>query len=160
MRLRLSHLVVSDSVVTPWTIAHQTPLSTEFSRQEYWSGLLFPSKGDPPYPGIKPGTPALQTNSLQNAFTHRGILFASNKSHLIASFKHHFPSSPCIKAQCPSIQAFIGLTLLFTFHLISLPYSLLLVQMPPPQFNVSSHPSFFPSSFSPPLHCLLSSFLF
>ena len=40
------------------------PLSTEFSRQEYWSGLPFPSPGDPPDPGIKPGSPALQTDSL------------------------------------------------------------------------------------------------
>ena len=39
---------------TPWTIAHQVPLSTEFSRQEYWSGLSFPSPGDLPNPGIKP----------------------------------------------------------------------------------------------------------
>ena len=43
--------------VTPWTIAHQAPLSMEFSRQEYWSGLLCPSPGDPPNPGIEPGFP-------------------------------------------------------------------------------------------------------
>ena len=40
--------------VTPWTVAHQAPLSMEFSRQEYWSGLLFPSPGDLPDPGIEP----------------------------------------------------------------------------------------------------------
>ena len=39
---------------TPWTVAHQTPLSMEFSRQEYWSGLPFPSLGDLPDPGIEP----------------------------------------------------------------------------------------------------------
>ena len=39
---------------TPWTVAHQAPLSVKFSRQEYWSGLPFPSPGDLPYPGIKP----------------------------------------------------------------------------------------------------------
>ena len=39
---------------TPWTMACQTPLSMEFSRQEYWSGLPFPSPGDLPHPGIKP----------------------------------------------------------------------------------------------------------
>ena len=38
----------------PWTIAHQVPLSLEFSRQENWGGLPFPSPGDPPNPGIKP----------------------------------------------------------------------------------------------------------
>ena len=45
--------------VTPWTIAHQAPLSMEFSRQEYWSGLPFPSAEDLLYPGIKLGPPAL-----------------------------------------------------------------------------------------------------
>ena len=46
--------------VTPWTVACQAPLSMEFSRQEYWSGLLFPSPGDLPHPGIKPSSPVLQ----------------------------------------------------------------------------------------------------
>ena len=45
---------------TPWTVAHQAPLSMEFSRQEYWSGLPFPSPGDPPNPGTEPRSPALQ----------------------------------------------------------------------------------------------------
>ena len=39
--LLFSHWVMSDSFVTPWTVAHQAPLSVEFSRQEYWSGLPF-----------------------------------------------------------------------------------------------------------------------
>ena len=45
--------------VTPWTIACQVPLSIEFSRQEYWSGLLFPSPGDLLDPGIESRSPAL-----------------------------------------------------------------------------------------------------
>ena len=49
---------------TPWTIARQVPLSMEFSRQEYWSGLPCPSPGDLPNPGIEPGSPALQADSL------------------------------------------------------------------------------------------------
>ena len=49
---------------TLWTIARQAPLSMEFSRQEYWSGLPFPSPGDVPDPGIEPGSPALQAASL------------------------------------------------------------------------------------------------
>ena len=44
---------------TPWTVAYQTPLSMGFSRQEYWSGLPFPSPGDVPDPGIEPTCPAL-----------------------------------------------------------------------------------------------------
>ena len=43
--------------MTPWTVAYQAPLSMGFSRQEYWSGLPFPSPGDPPDPGIKLGFP-------------------------------------------------------------------------------------------------------
>ena len=42
---------------TPYTIAHQAPLSVEFSRKEYWSGLPFPTSGDLPDPGIKPTFP-------------------------------------------------------------------------------------------------------
>ena len=49
---------------TPWTIAHQAPLSMGFSRQEYWSGLPFPSPGDLPDPGIEPRSPALQADTL------------------------------------------------------------------------------------------------
>ena len=45
--------------VTPWTVTHQAPLSTGFSRQECWSGLPFASPGDLPDPGIKPRSPAL-----------------------------------------------------------------------------------------------------
>ena len=49
---------------TPWTVAHQAPPSMEFSRQEYWSGVPFPSPGDLPDPGIKSGSPAFQADSL------------------------------------------------------------------------------------------------
>ena len=50
--------------VAPWTVVYQAPLSMGFSRQEYWSGLPFPSPGDPPDPGIEPGSPALQADAL------------------------------------------------------------------------------------------------
>ena len=49
--------------VTPWTIAYQAPLSIGFSRQEYWSGLPFPSPADLPDPGIEPGFPALEADA-------------------------------------------------------------------------------------------------
>ena len=49
---------------TPWTVAHQAPPSMGFSRQEYWSGLPFPSPGDLPNPGIEPRSPALQADAL------------------------------------------------------------------------------------------------
>ena len=50
--------------VTPWTLAHQAPLSMGFSWQEYWSGLPFPSPGDLPGLGIKPRSPTLQADAL------------------------------------------------------------------------------------------------
>ena len=47
------------TLATPWTAARQPPLSMGFSRQEYWSGLPFPSPGDLPDPGSKPRSPAV-----------------------------------------------------------------------------------------------------
>ena len=52
------------TLATPRTIAHQALLPMGFSRQEYWSGLQFPSPGDLSYPGIEPRSPALQADSL------------------------------------------------------------------------------------------------
>ena len=49
---------------TPWTVAYQAPPSMGFFRQEYWSGLPFPSPGDLPNSGIEPGSPALQVDAL------------------------------------------------------------------------------------------------
>ena len=49
---------------TPWTVAYQAPPSMGFSRQENWSGLPFPSPGNLPDPGIKPGSPTLEADAL------------------------------------------------------------------------------------------------
>ena len=49
---------------TPWTISYQAPLSMEFPRQEYWSGLPFPSPADLPNAGTEPRSPALQADTL------------------------------------------------------------------------------------------------
>ena len=60
-------VLVAQSCLTlcdPRTVAHQASLSMEFSRQEYWSGLPFPSPGDLPDPGTEPKSPALQADSL------------------------------------------------------------------------------------------------
>ena len=57
----LSHVQL---FATPWTVAFQAPLCMEFSRKEYWSGLLFPSPGDLTDPEIEPGSLALQADSL------------------------------------------------------------------------------------------------
>ena len=52
------------TLVTPWNVAHQAPLSMGFSTQEYWSGLPFASPGDLPDQGIEPRSPALEADSL------------------------------------------------------------------------------------------------
>ena len=66
MKVKIKVLVTShvQLFVTPWTIAHQAPLSMEFSRQEYWSGLPCPSPRDLPDSGTKPGSLTLQADSL------------------------------------------------------------------------------------------------
>ena len=58
---------------TPWTVAHQAPLSIGFSRQEYWSRFPSPSPRDLPDPGMEPRSPALQTDSLP--LSHQGSTF-------------------------------------------------------------------------------------
>ena len=57
----LSHVQL---FATPWTVAYQAPPSMGFSRQEYWSGLPFPSPGDLSNPGIEPRSPTLQADAL------------------------------------------------------------------------------------------------
>ena len=63
---------------TPWTAAHQAPPSMGFSRQEYWSGLPFPSPGDLLDPGIQPRSPALQVDSLP--LSHQGSPRSTNQA--------------------------------------------------------------------------------
>ena len=70
----VNHSVLSDSFETPRTVAHQTPLSLESSRQEYWSKLPFPSPGDLPDPGIEPRFPTLQADSLPSELPGKPVL--------------------------------------------------------------------------------------
>ena len=64
MKVKVKSLRRVRLFATPWTAAKQAPPSMGFSRQEYWSGLPLPSPGDLPKPGIKPRSPALQTDAL------------------------------------------------------------------------------------------------
>ena len=66
--LLFSRYVMSDSL-QPHRLAYQAPLSMEFPRQEYWSGLPFPSPGNLPHPGIELRSPALQVDSLPSECT-------------------------------------------------------------------------------------------
>ena len=62
--LVLSSFSPTQLFATLWNVAHMAPLSMGFSRQEHWSGLPCPLPGDVPNPGIKPGSPILQADSL------------------------------------------------------------------------------------------------
>ena len=64
MKVKVKSLSRVRLFATPWTVAHQAPPPMGFSRQEYWSELPFPSPGDLPDPGIKPGSPSLQADAL------------------------------------------------------------------------------------------------
>ena len=64
MKVKVKSLSHVRLFATPWAVAYQAPPSVGFSRQEYWSGLPFPSPGDLPNPGIQPRDPALLTDTL------------------------------------------------------------------------------------------------
>ena len=72
MKVKVKSLSRVQLFATPWTVAYQAPLSMGFSRQEYWSGLPFPSPGDLPDPGIEPRSSALQADTLLSEFTEDG----------------------------------------------------------------------------------------
>ena len=72
---------------TLWTVAYQAPLSMGFSRQEYWSGLPFPSPRDLPDPGIEPRSPALEADALTSESPEKLLLilwYAANELFLLS----------------------------------------------------------------------------
>ena len=102
---------MSDS--SPGTVAPQAPLSMEFSRQEYWSGLLFPSLEDLPNPGIEPGSPTLQMNSLpteQAPLNFMAVVticsdFGAQENKVCHCF--HFPPSICHEVMEPDAMILV-----------------------------------------------------
>ena len=64
MKVKVKSLSRVRLFAAQWTVAYQAPLSMGFSKEEFWSGLPFPSPGDLPDPGIEPGSPALQADAL------------------------------------------------------------------------------------------------
>ena len=79
-------VTMSDSSVTPSTVAHQALLSVEFPKQECWSQLPLPSSGNFPDPGVKPASLALQVDSLP--LSHQGSLLRFTYKDLSVSFKY------------------------------------------------------------------------
>ena len=81
-------------LATPWTVAYQAPLSMGFSRQEYWSGLPFPSPGDLPDPGIESRSPALQADALPSELPGKpAFLRGSSYQIEIPTQRHIFPGT-------------------------------------------------------------------
>ena len=74
LRVKVKSLSLVQLFATLWTVAHQAPPSMGFSRQEYWSGLPFPSPGGLPDPGIEPRSPALQAEALTSEPTGQEFL--------------------------------------------------------------------------------------
>ena len=64
MKAKVNSLSHVQLFASPWTVDHQAPPSMEFYRQEYWSGLPFPSPGDLSNPGIEPGFPSFWADAL------------------------------------------------------------------------------------------------
>ena len=73
---------------TSWTVAHQALLSMEFSRQEYWSGLPFPSPADLPDPAIKTQSPALQMDSLPSEPPGKPHVYVHISMYLLSFYTH------------------------------------------------------------------------
>ena len=81
---------------TPWTIAHQAPLSMGVSRQEYWSGLPCPPPGDLPNPGIKPRSPVLQADSLSSEPLGKFTVWINLENIVLSEKKKKSQSAYCI----------------------------------------------------------------
>ena len=102
---------------TPWTVAHQAPLSTGFSRQEYWSRLPFPPPRDLIDSGIKPVSPASQVDSFTTeppGKPHPGLEMFDNllKTTLVTSGKDSYTNiwipKPCSIHHSPLHAVFLG----------------------------------------------------
>ena len=83
---------------TLWIVPSQTSLSMGFSRQEYWSGLPFPSPGDLPDPGIESGSPALQADSLLDCAMKEAWLISqeTGEMYLATDFSNGLPLLPSL----------------------------------------------------------------
>ena len=106
-----SRSVMSDSLRL-WTVTHQTPLSKGFSRQEYWSGLPFPSPGDLPNPGIEPRSPTLQADALTSAPPGKPLILNTSlfsQSYPILATPWTIDSHASLSVQFPGQEYWSGL---------------------------------------------------
>ena len=141
---------VASNSVTPWTVAHQAPLSMEFPRQEYWSGLPFPSPGDLPDPGMEPAS--LVYPALAGGFFATGTALINKQLIVVAALglrgcEQAFPVSSergllsAALCRLPSVLATLLVGHVFFLHCL-----LMVAQRDPgrgrvPRSPVSSPPS-------------------
>ena len=102
MKVKVKSLSPVRLFATPWTVAHQAPPSMGFSRQEYWSGLPFPSPGDLRDPGIKPRSPALQADVLTSEPPGKPV--GVKDSHLIFLSLPFWVDRTLLKTSCHSVN--------------------------------------------------------
>ena len=88
---------MSDSFVTPWTVVPQAPLSIGFSRQEFWSGLPFPSPEDVPDPETEPASPGLAGRFL--ATGPRGSCLINVASEILKTCGHYYFVLPLLQSR-------------------------------------------------------------
>ena len=86
--LSVSHVLL---FATPWTAAHEASLAMDFSRQEYWNGLPFPSPGNLPNAGIEPRYPAFQADSLPSEPPGRLHIYVNIFMNICSSSLKYFP---------------------------------------------------------------------
>ena len=110
--------VLSDVRVfaTLWAVAHQSPLSMEFSRQEYWSGFPFTPPGDLPNPGIEPTSPALASRSFTTAPPRKPSVITVNCWFILSVlFRIYFFLGSCVFLNV-CIFVIIAILLHFPFY--------------------------------------------
>ena len=100
--MKVKSLSRAQLFATPWTVAYQAPPSMGFSRQEYWSGLSFPSPGGLPNPGIEPRSPALQADALPSEPPGKPMARKMSFSQNITrdSSKYSFPKASAGQVVC------------------------------------------------------------
>ena len=114
--------VVSDSVA-PWTVAYQAPPSLEFSRQDSWSGLPFPSPGELTDPGIKPRSPVLQADALPERLSYQGSLSSSISDDKSKNNNGNYPKSILVYKALSTVSGIVIVQSLNSVRLFVTPWT-------------------------------------
>ena len=145
-RVGVGVLIAQSLFATPWTLAHQSPLSMEFSRQEYRSGLVFPSPGDLPDLGAEPRFPALQADSLPSEPPGKPLWIHWLSRYFLSMSSSFSPWDPCsscfLPVSCFTPRAYIEhayhiLIAKFQFHRKGFPDSTIQCSHPVPHFHIT-----------------------